>query len=613
MKKKENKEVNLRQSLQNAFFSVGELFRFNRGFVFANFIIVIGLQLVYAFESTYYVKWLIEAISDKGHFGRIILVVCLFVFVRFITDCIDWVYYGYTSDIVFSRFEQDFNRRVFRKAGNVELACYEDAEFYNKYTQALDSTSKRMLNVCGHSANMTGTLIRVIVLLAVMISIDAGVAFFLIFPLVGNFIFGKWLNNIEQERYKETVKNNRIIDYVMRVLHLQQFAKEIRLTDIYPLMQHKHGNAVDGVCSTHDKYAAKAGTVYWIKVMFTFTFTFEGILAYCSWRALVGGAIDLAEMTIMTSVMTSAAWGIIYLFNAMMEIHRESIYIQNARDFLAYEEKIPEDGSGMPTPDSIDSIEFRNVTFTYKGEDKPTLRNISFTLDKGRTAALVGHNGAGKTTLIKLLVRLYDPDSGEILLNGTNIKEYETASYRRLFSAAFQDYQVIAMSVLDNIIMGSNVENGEKEAIEILKKVGLYDKVSSLENGIHTTMTREFDDHGAVFSGGQCQKLAVARAMMQNGKCMIFDEPSSALDPIAEYDLFKTIMEETKGRTTIIISHRLSSVNDADIIYMLENGTIVERGTHASLMSLGGVYADMYIHQANSYMARTVEGGDTNE
>lgn len=606
--KREKKEINLRQSISNALYCVSELFNFNKRFVIANFIIVIGLHLMYAFESTYYVKWLIEAISDKGNFWKIVFVVCLFVGVRFLADCIDWIYYCYESDIVFSRFSQYFNRKIFRKAGNVELACYEDAEFYNKYTMALDSTSKRMINICGHTANISGTLIRVVFLLVVMISIDSGVALFLVFPLVGNFIFGKWLNNIEQKRYKAINKDNRVIDYVLRVLHLQQFAKEIRLTDIFPLMKKKHYAAVDNVCAEYDKYAFKSGSVYWVKTMLTFTFTFEGILAYCSYRALVSGTIDLAEMTIMTSVMTSAAWGIIYLFNAIMEIHRESVYIQNARDFLDYEEKIPEDGKGIPAPDEINSIEFRNVFFTYKGENNPTLCNISFRLENGETAALVGHNGAGKTTLVKLLLRLYDADSGEILLNGINIKEYEIASYRKLFSAAFQDYQVIAMSVLDNIVMGTDVSDREVKAEEVLRKVGLWDKVASLENGIHTTMTREFDDHGAVLSGGQSQKLAVARALMQDGKCMVFDEPSSALDPIAEYDLFRTIVEETDGRTTVIISHRLSSVKEADIIYMLENGEIVERGTHKELMDMNGVYADMYIHQANSYMAKSGEG-----
>ena len=610
--KKEKKEVNLRQSLQNAIFSVSELFRFNKRFVIANFIIVIGLHLMYAFESTYYVKWLIEAISSKGHFEKIVFVVCLFVGVRFLADCIDWIYYCYESDIVFSRFAQYFNRKIFKKAGNVELACYEDAEFYNKYTMALDSTSNRMINVCGHTANMSGTLIRVIVLLAVMISIDPGVSAFLAFPLVGNFVFGRWLNNIEQKRYKSIAKDNRVIDYVLRVLHLQQFAKEIRLTDIFSLMQKKHFKAVDNVCFQYDKYAFKAGSVYWVKTMLPFTFTFEGILAYCSYRALVSGTIDLAEMTIMTSVMTSAAWGIIYLFNAMMEIHRESVYIQNARDFLAYEEKIPENAEGIVAPDEIESIEFKNVCFTYKGESSPTLNNISFKLEKGTTVALVGHNGAGKTTLVKLLLRLYDAESGEILLNGINIKKYEVASYRKLFSAAFQDYQVIAMSVLDNIVMGVDVPDCEAKAEEALRKVGLWNKVSRLENGIHTTMTREFDDRGAVLSGGQSQKLAVARALMQDGKCMVFDEPSSALDPIAEYDLFKTIVEETEDKTTVIISHRLSSVKEADIIYMLEKGEIVERGTHKELMDMGGIYYNMYIHQANSYMAKCGEEAGEN-
>ena len=318
-------------------------------------------------------------------------------------------------------------------------------------------------------------------------------------------------------------------------------------------------------------------------------------------------------MTILTTTMTSAAWGIIYMFNAVMEIHKEGTYIQNARDFLDYREKIPEDGEGKATPTEIESIEFRNVSFTYVGEDKPALENVSFTLRKGQTAALVGHNGAGKSTLVKLLLRLYDPDSGVILLNGVDIREYRLRAYRNMFSAAFQDHQIIAMSVLENMMMGASEQRSEKRATELLHKVGLYEKISSLDNGIHTVMTREFDDKGAVLSGGQYQKLAVARAIMQNGQCMIFDEPSSALDPIAEYELFSAIMSETVDKTTVIISHRLSSVKSADVIYMLSGGSVAEKGTHEELMKKNGQYADMYRHQAYSYLAMSMDGGESIE
>ena len=471
MKKK--KEITTSQVIKNCLFAVREVFKFSPGFVIANFLILILLECISTIQSTYYIKFLIEAIEEHKPFAHIAVLVAVFVVLQLIANGLDWIFYGYVCDNVWSRFEQKFNKKVFRKAGNVELACYEDADFYNKYTQAMDGTATRLMKVESHALQAFATLVRVVLMMAIMIAIDPGVGVFLIFPLIGNFVFGKWLNDLEQKRYKENTRNDRIIEYVMRTMHLQQFAKEMRITDIFPLMQKKHRRAVGEKCRVFDKYAGKNGFIYWVKVQFTYTFIFEGILVYCSYRALVSGTIDLAEMTMLTTIMTSAAWGIIYLFNAVMEIHKEGIYIQNARDFLRYEEKIPEDGDGIPAPSEIDTVEFRNVSFIYHGEEKETLRNISFKIEKGKTVALVGLNGAGKCTLIKLLLRLYDPDSGEILLNGVNIKEYELKGYRKLFSAAFQDHQVVAMSVLDNITMGAEKENAEERAACFLKKVGL--------------------------------------------------------------------------------------------------------------------------------------------
>lgn len=561
--------------------------------------------MIYAFESTYYMKMLVEAIEQHKPFFDIAVLVVGFVSIALITYCLEWIFYNYAHDIVNHRFIQYFNTKIFKKAGNVELSCYEDSAFYNKYTRALDRTPERIMNVYSQTLTALGQILRVVVLLVVMITIDYGVALFLIFPLIGNFVFGKLINDIDQKKYKENTRHNRIIGYAMRVLHLQQFSKEMRISDIYPLMQSKHMQAVDEICKTHDKYAKSATFYHWAKWMFTCTFIFEGILLYCAYRSLVSGTISLAEMTIMTSVMTSAAWGLINAFNAIMAVHSEGIYIQNAREFLSYEEKIPEDKDGISAPAKIESIEFRNVTFTYAGEESPTIKNMSFKLTNGTSAAFVGHNGAGKTTLIKLLFRLYDADSGEILLNGVNIREFNLKSYRKMFSAAFQDYQVIAMSLLDNITMGTEIENERDTALSVIDKVGLKDKVSSLKNGLDTIMTREFDDEGAVFSGGQYQKLAVARALAQNGECMVFDEPSSALDPIAEYDLFQTIMAETRNKTMIFISHRLSSVKAADEIFMMEQGKIIEHGTHSQLIQKNGKYANMFRHQAKSYLAQT--------
>ena len=212
-----------------------------------------------------------------------------------------------------------------------------------------------------------------------------------------------------------------------------------------------------------------------------------------------------------------------------------------------------------------------------------------------------GHNGAGKTTILKLLFRLYDPDQGEILVNNRNIKEYNLEEYRNLFAAAFQDYKIFAYSVADNVRMERDLDDPEKTVAEALKRAGVYEKVMSLPHGIHTVLTREFDDSGAVLSGGEYQKIVVARAFANPAPIKVFDEPSSALDPIAEYNLFQAILEESRERIMFFISHRLSSVKDADTVFMLEKGKLIEQGTHEELMEQGGKYAAMYKMQAKNY------------
>lgn len=217
-------------------------------------------------------------------------------------------------------------------------------------------------------------------------------------------------------------------------------------------------------------------------------------------------------------------------------------------------------------------------------------------------AAFVGHNGAGKSTIIKLLLRLYDPTGGQILVNGMDIRSYDLQKYRRLFTCAFQDYVIMPGSVHYNVLMGR--EKNDDEVINALKDAGVYDKVLSLKDGIDTVLTREFDKGGELLSGGEYQKIAVARAFAnKEASAAIYDEPSSALDPISENNLFNKILQSTGNRIGIFISHRLSCVKDADIVFMLENGKLVEYGTHSHLMSAQGPYSHMYRIQEKNYYA----------
>ncbi len=553
------------------------------------------------FVSIFFLRYIINAIETEASFGRIMVFVgiCFAVFGGFA------VYDSYMQSAVIpftdNKIYRTLYKKLYAKARNVELACFEDADFYNRYTMALDGSAQKMTKSVEFFFQVLFGVIAAAAAFSSMFMIDPFSVLFVISPIIGNFVFGGLMNKIWGGRYTDNVKNNRKAEYVNRVMHLAEFAKEIRFSSIHGLMMKRYEQAVEGNIEVAEKYAKKAVVYTWAQNVTTFALVFEGIMIYAAYRTIVSKTMGLAELAIMFTAMSTSSWILIGMFNNITEAMKNGEFLEYFRGFMEYKEKIPEDQGGL-IPEKVRSVEFKNVSFSY-GNNEPVINHLSFKIEGNKVCALVGHNGAGKSTIIKLLFRLYDPSEGEILVNGINIKEYDLREYRKLFSAAFQDYKVMAVSVKDNVLMGGSFEDPDKTAEYALKCAGVWDKVSSLESGMDTIMTKEFDKDGAVLSGGEQQKIVVARAFAQKSSVKVFDEPSSALDPIAEYELYKGIMNESKGHITLFISHRLSSVKDADMVFMLENGTVIESGTHRELMAQNGKYCEMFTRQAQNYLA----------
>ena len=254
------------------------------------------------------------------------------------------------------------------------------------------------------------------------------------------------------------------------------------------------------------------------------------------------------------------------------------------------------DGEHTAENSVAEEIELKNVSFTYPGNSEPTLKNINLTLKPKEKIALVGYNGAGKTTLTNLLLRLYDVTDGEILIGGRNIKEETVASHRNRFAAVFQDFQIFAATLGENVAL--DIHFDENDVKTALLHGGFTKEIT---HGTNTELLREFDDEGTMLSGGESQKVAVSRAFYKQCPYVIMDEPSANLDPIAEYNLNRAMMEAAENKTVIFISHRLSTTRNADRIYVMENGEIVENGTHDELMKMNGKYAYMFNLQAEKY------------
>ena len=599
MEKKD--KLSLKQTLKNAWYALTLGASISKSIVIHSFFLWLVGYCEWVFFDGIFMRTIVDAL-DQGRGFRPIF---LFILLSGVAFCAASVYTNYVENVVYpletNRLFGGIYRKLYEKAKNVELRCYEDSDFYNRYTMAMDGAEEKITAIIrGVLGTVIGSVSAVVVFWF-MYEIDHYAMLFIVCPLLGNFVFGNLKNKYEFKRYQEQAPNEKVLNYVSRMMYLPDGAKEIRLSEVFSLMKKQYREATDRNVRIAVKYAfANASLSFW-RITFTFTVIFEGVLLYAIYRKQVTGSITLAQLTIMTSLMVAMTWILIRVFESIMEILKNGVFINNLRGFLAYEETIPEDQDGDMPEKEFRSIEFRKVSFSYK--DEQTIQDLSFVIKKGQTAALVGHNGAGKTTIIKLLLRLYDPASGTIFYNGRDIREYNLKAYRELGATTFQDFQMLGMTIKEDVLMGRHYEKEEELVIAALKKAGVYEKVSSLEKGIDTMMTKEFDEDGAVLSGGESQKIAVARTFVKDAPMKIFDEPSSALDPIAEYELFQNIMKEGSDHTMLFISHRLSSVKNCDKVFMLEKGHLIEEGTHSELMAANGSYAQMYKKQAMNYLA----------
>ena len=319
----------------------------------------------------------------------------------------------------------------------------------------------------------------------------------------------------------------------------------------------------------------------------------------------------LGKITIATCIqMVNAAGTFTGSLRNMVFCYQDILKRANyANEFVKFMDYPPAMPKGtLDVKEGKHIFEFRNLSFTYPGSEVQVLKNVNLTIREGEHLSVVGLNGAGKTTLVKLMCRLYDPTEGEILMDGINIKEYDYQQYMQVFAPVFQDFKLFAFKIRENLLLKDSEEmdpvTDEALARGTLRKIGMEEKVDSFKNGLDTVLFKQFDEEGIEPSGGEQQKLAIARALVKDAPVVILDEPTAALDPVAEYEIYKHFEELVKGKTAIYISHRLSSCQFCDHIAVFSEGGVKEYGTHEELVDLpGGVYAEMFAAQAQYYVS----------
>ncbi len=501
--------------------------------------------------------------------------------------------------------------QMFEKASQIDLSCYDDPEYYNDFVLAVaeaEGSIDRFLAMC----NMMMQGLTIIFTTGIFyLMTDAMGILFVLASFVLRFIFARILNKLN---YKVRLKVNpleRKRNYVSRVFYLNDYAKELRLhPQVGDALEKEFCEADDAIIEEQKKVGKKRSLLGFVNGYLVGDFIMDGLyITYLVFQAAVLHTIDYSNAVILFNRTGSLRRGMTNIAELFPKAQENSLYVDKIRAFLAYEPKIKR-MEGEPVPEGNAPLILDHVSFRYKEEMEDTLKDISLKVQPGEHIAIVGYNGAGKTTLIKLLMRLYDPTGGKITYHGEDIKEFSPYEYRHRFGVVFQDFQMYGATLRENVVMNRIPEPGSDSAqasaidasvISALERAGFGERLRSLPNGLDTQVTTEFDKKGVNFSGGESQKVAISRAFYANADILIMDEPSSALDPIAEYELNKAMETAAKGKTVFYISHRLSTTRDADRIILLADGRIAEEGTHAELLAKDGKYAEMWNVQAGRY------------
>ena len=606
---KKKKKLPLRRTVDNNLFALRQVWETSKLYFFVYYFTTFINAPLNFLLGTYLIKLIVDSVEGNGWSTDAIFT---YIFVVGGTAIAIWMASNYYWNSISPQYSEKINhtlrRKLYRKSTDVDLACYETPDFYDKYVKAMDETQDRVWKVMNTLDNLIWNVVSLALTSLLIFTIDPFLVLFALIPLSLGFIRRR-RKVIEHEQTSARKPINRKFAYVRRTFYLGEYSKEMRMGGFFNRQLEMLGEVRKNYNEITKKYGTRLA-IYDVIVNFGLeVFTVLGATLYAVWRT-VGpgqGSMTMGDCLIVLNSIGTISYTLSTMVQYLAEFSEHALYIQDVRYFLDYEPTIKEDPNAPEA--NAGTIEFKNVHFKYEGAEKESLRNINFSIREGERIAVVGRNGSGKTTLVKLLLRLYDPTEGEVVLNGKDAKDYRLSSWRGLFGCVFQDFKLFSLSVKENVILRLPRDGDDETVTAALKESGAWKKIEKLEHGIESTMTREFDDEGVNLSIGEQQKVSLARIFADRTPFVVLDEPSSALDPIAEHTMFENMIRATEGRSVIFISHRLSSATLADRVYMMEDGEIIEEGSHAELMERDGKYAEMFRLQAKNYTT----GGEENE
>lgn len=543
------------------------------------------------------IKIVVDGISAQRPFFDVAIYILISGLVVLVSGILDNVFKNYLNTIGKLKIHKGVHTIIFNKVHQIDLENYDNANFYDDYIWALEKSDTEIINSYENIYKLILRIVNASVLLSITLIYDRLLLLFVIIPVVIILFAGGYLSRLQYEYEQEVNVIQRRKNYARRVFYLKEYAKELKMYSIGQVLLNCFRNSVDENEKVYKRFAFRFVTLGVVTESATSIFGLILLCLYMAFRAIVQGVYTAGTAAAMLNAVNNLAGSVSEIFALIPKLKRNSIFAEKIFKVIDYESRIEGFISEKPVDAVFERISLKNVSFSYPGSTVKTINDVSLSLRKGEKIAIVGINGAGKTTLIKLIMRYYDPQTGSINYNGTDIKELTTKNYRQHFASIFQDFQIYAVSLAENVAMNFVEDNHE----ESIRKALENSQLGQLKNDLNINMTKEFDQKGMNLSGGQRQKIAIARALYRDSDIIIMDEASSALDPISEVEINKTIIEQLHDKSMIIISHRLSTIKHVDKIYFMENGEIVESGSHEELMNLNGKYAKMFMIQAEQY------------
>ncbi|WP_226895941.1 ABC transporter ATP-binding protein [Polymorphobacter sp. PAMC 29334] len=497
------------------------------------------------------------------------------------------------------RVSNDASVRLMEHAATLDLADFEDAAFQDRMDRARMQASGRM-SLMGQLFGQAQDVITVASFAAGLVVYAPWLMVLLAVALVPSFLGEAHFNALSYALSYIRTPQRRELDYVRQVAASADTAKEVKIFGLSPFLIDRYRTI------SRDTYAASRRlalrrAVWGSGFAALGTIAYYAAYAYIAWRA-VTGSLSIGDLTFLAASFLRLRGLLEGLLTGFSSTAGQALYIDDLFSFFRTVPGISSPADALPFPHPIrEGFIFEDVGFRYPGADRWAVRHLSFTLAPGEVLALVGENGAGKTTLVKLLARLYDPVEGRVLLDGRDLRDYDLGGLRAAIGVIFQDFVRYNLPAADNIAVGRIEARGDRERIEAAAVAALADDVvAKLPDGYDQMIGKRFRN-GVDLSGGEWQKIAIARAYMRDGEVLILDEPTAALDARAEYEVFQRFRELSAGRSAVLISHRFSSVRMADRILVLSDGRVEASGTHAALLAAGGRYAELFELQAAGY------------